>query len=75
MILNHSKSDVVSIADEFQAIQLYVDMERLRFNSFDYTTEIDEDLLTKELFIPPMIIHPYLEKAIWQGLHHKESCR
>jgi len=73
MILNHSKSDTITIAEELQAIQLYIDMERLRFDSFEYVSEIDEALEVEELYIPPMIIQPYLENAIWHGLQHKQS--
>lgn len=34
---------------------------------------IDPQLDTDELVIPPMIIQPYIENAIWHGLRYKED--
>ncbi|HRI58124.1 MAG TPA: histidine kinase [Saprospiraceae bacterium] len=77
LILQHSRSDSISLADELEALDLYLQMESLRFDRcFNYKIEVDESLRTSSIVIPPMLIQPYLENAIWHGLRHhpKGSC-
>lgn len=73
LILNHSKSDLITLTEELQAISLYIDMERLRFASFDFYVKLPEGVDTEDISVPPMIIQPYLENAIWHGLLHKKE--
>jgi LytS/YehU family sensor histidine kinase len=55
-------------------LQLYIEMEMLRFDyHFDYKIIVDENLETDIIKIPPLIIQPYTENAIWHGLMHKEE--
>lgn len=77
LILQHSRSEYISLADELEALDLYLQMENLRFdNCFDYKIEVDDSLRTSSIVIPPMLIQPFLENAIWHGLRHlqKEKC-
>ncbi len=77
LILQHSRSDYISLADELEALDLYLQMESLRFdNCFDYKIEVEESLRASSIEIPPMLIQPFLENAIWHGLRHlqKEKC-
>lgn len=77
LILQHSRSDYISLADELEALDLYLQMESLRFdNCFDYKIEVDDSLRTSSIVIPPMLIQPFLENAIWHGLRHlsKDPC-
>ena len=49
-------------------------MESLRFNyHFSYKISIPNDLDISVLKVPPLIIQPYVENAIWHGLMHKEE--
>ncbi|HEX6849468.1 MAG TPA: histidine kinase [Chitinophagaceae bacterium] len=74
LILDNSLSDSISIEKELQSLQLYIDMETLRFDhAFTYTLQIDDNLDREDSFIPPMLLQPYVENAIWHGLLHKES--
>ena len=68
MILNHSRQEMISVYDEIQALKLYLDFERLRFDhGFEFDLQIDgQDVL--DCKIPPMIIQPFIENAIWHGL-------
>ncbi len=73
-VLNNSKLPKVMLSNELEALQLYVEMESLRFsNKFEYTInvapEIDEDYTE----IPPLIIQPYVENSIWHGLMNKKD--
>jgi tetratricopeptide (TPR) repeat protein len=74
MIMNHSRHATVTLGDEIEMLQLYLDMERLRFkDSFDYSIETAPDLDAGEVMIPPLLLQPFVENAIWHGLMHKEG--
>ena len=74
MIMNHSRYSVISLAEELEVLQLYLDMERLRFkDAFDYAIVPEEDLDTGDIHIPPLLLQPFVENAIWHGLMHKSE--
>lgn len=73
-ILDNSKHTTIPLKDELENIKLYLDLEKFRFeNHFDYKIEISDSVVVEEIFIPSMIIQPYLENAIWHGLVPKEG--
>lgn len=68
-ILNHSKQKSISLMEELNAIKLYIEIENLRLeNKFDYHVEIDPSIAATGVSIPPMVMQPYVENAIWHGL-------
>ena len=74
LILQNSRSNYVNLRDELEALKLYMEMESLRFNHrFDYVVQVENDMDLDSTEIPPMIIQPYVENAIWHGLMHKEG--
>ncbi len=73
MILDHSHSDLISLAKELEALKLYVMMEKNRFDqSFDFEIVLDETMDLDQIEVPPLILQPYIENAIWHGLMHQE---
>lgn len=73
-ILNNSKSRTISLKDELDALQIYIEIEHLRLdNKFDYSIDIDSGISIKHAQIPPMILQPYVENAIWHGLMHMDG--
>jgi ligand-binding sensor domain-containing protein len=76
LILDNSRTDTVILAKELEALRLYIELEQMRFSDrFAYTLEIDPDLQVEHVEIPPLLIQPYVENAIWHGLMHKKgSC-
>ncbi|MBK9638354.1 MAG: histidine kinase [Bacteroidetes bacterium] len=73
-ILENSKLKVIPLEKEIEAIQLYVDLELLRFdNKFDFQVRIDESINTETSQIPPLILQPFVENAIWHGLMKKQG--
>jgi ligand-binding sensor domain-containing protein len=73
MILDSSRNEVVPIAKDMEALQLYIDLEQLRFNNtFTYKTYVDPALLSGEYRVPSLLIQPYVENAIVHGLAHSE---
>lgn len=74
LILENSKQDSISLEKELESIKLYLLMESLRFNhTFSYKIELDETVYEKNIMIPPLIVQPYIENAIWHGLLHKSE--
>ena len=74
MVLNNSKNTSISLEEELEMLRLYLDLEKLRFkNSFDYTISFPDQLDTGSVFIPPLLLQPVAENAIWHGLMHKEG--
>jgi LytS/YehU family sensor histidine kinase len=74
LILNNSQPGPVTLASEIESIRLYVEMEAMRFNNrFSYKIDVDEDLEINTIEIPPLLIQPYVENAIWHGLMHRDS--
>ncbi len=73
-VLKNSDQDFVSLETEIQTLRIYLDLEHFRFGEkFDFTLEVDEDIDTSQVEIPPMLIQPYIENAIWHGLRYKEE--
>ena len=71
MILDNSLESEVLLVDELKANILYVELEQQRFNDkFDFRYEVDPELETRSIRIPPMLIQPFLENAIKHGIGH-----
>jgi LytS/YehU family sensor histidine kinase len=73
-VLDNSRSDVISLIAELEANMLYLEMESLRFaGQFNFKLTVDENVETATLDVPPLLIQPYLENAVWHGLMQKEG--
>lgn len=74
IILSNSEKPTVTINEDIEALKLYLELERMRFeNKFDYVIHIDESIDGDYDEIPPMLIQPYLENAIFHGINPKEG--
>ena len=74
MVLNNSKNSLIILEDELEMLRLYLDLERLRFkNAFDYSISFYNHFDISSIFIPPLLLQPFAENAIWHGLMHKEG--
>ncbi|GGM86917.1 hypothetical protein GCM10010967_19140 [Dyadobacter beijingensis] len=76
MVLNNSDKNLVSVEEEKNVLELYLELEQMRFEqSFAYTIDIDEDMEADDILLPSMLLQPYVENAIWHGLMHKKGYR
>lgn len=74
MILDMSGMERVKLSEELEALQLYLDLERMRFEKdFTYSFDIDTNIDIELTSIPPLLIQPYVENAIKHGLLHKKG--
>lgn len=72
--LQHSQEDEVSIKEELDALELYLKLEKIRFDDdFEYHINCDEKIRKEEIFIPSFLIQPFVENAIKHGLLHKSG--
>jgi len=73
-VLENSEEDFIPLAKELEQLELYVKLEHSRFpDKFDYELNIDKDITISSFEIPPMLLQPYIENAIWHGLRYKEE--
>jgi tetratricopeptide (TPR) repeat protein len=76
MVLKNSGKSTISLADELSMLKLYLKMEGLRFDhSFHYEINHPEDLDLHGYSVPPLLLQPFCENAIWHGLLNKNGDR
>lgn len=74
LVLEHSQEDFVSLQKEEEIISLYLKLEHYRFrDKFDYRISVDEMINKDNIQVPPMLIQPYIENAVWHGLRYREG--
>jgi two-component sensor histidine kinase len=74
LVLENSRTERITLARDLEALQLYVDIEALRFKEkLQFSLEIDPEIDTSFLLIPGMLIQPHVENAIWHGLMHRKE--
>ncbi len=74
LILDNSRSETIPLDKELETLQLYVQLESIRFeNHFKYVVNIAENTSTGSIMIPPMLLQPFIENAIWHGLMQKRT--
>lgn len=73
-VLENSEEDFIPLTKELELLELYVKLEHSRFeDKFDYAIEMDKTIDVEAFQIPPMLLQPYIENAIWHGLRYKEE--
>lgn len=73
-ILQHSSKDSIPLSDELNWLRDYIRLQQLRFtDSFNYTIEIDEQLSSDNVLLPPMLIQPFIENAIEHGFSDSDK--
>ncbi|MCF7559232.1 histidine kinase [Sabulilitoribacter multivorans] len=73
-VLENSEQDFIPLEKEIELLQLYTKLEHFRFqDKFDYTIKVDENIKVEDFVIPPMLLQPYIENAVWHGLRYKKS--
>jgi len=73
-VLENSKYESIRLAEELQMLELYIELEQLRFSSkFGYVIDVDKTIDKERVLIAPLILQPFIENAIWHGLMHLED--
>jgi tetratricopeptide (TPR) repeat protein len=75
IVLNNSQERDLLLHQELEMIELYVELEQLRFNNFEFNLDVSERVNQFETIVPAMLIQPYVENAICHGLMNLEHER
>ena len=68
MTLDQSGQTLISLRNTIEYLQRYVEMEKIRNADFICSINADKDLDLDETVLPPMLIQPFIENAIWHGV-------
>jgi tetratricopeptide (TPR) repeat protein len=73
-ILEASSLKEISLADELETVELYMNIENIRFSDeINFNVSIDDDIDIHTVKMPSLILQPFLENALWHGLSSKEG--
>ena len=73
-VMENSKFEFVPLSSELEVLELYLKLEHARFDDkFDFSFTVDEKINIDSTEVPPMLIQPYIENAVWHGLRYKEE--
>ncbi len=68
-ILDSSNTDLIELNKDIQSLQLYIDLEQLRFNNkFAYCCKVDPQIVQGDFQVPALLVQPFLENAINHGI-------
>ncbi|HMJ70600.1 MAG TPA: histidine kinase [Cyclobacteriaceae bacterium] len=74
LVLEYSQEDFITLQKEQEILTLYMKLEHYRFrDKFEYEIDIDESINAESISVPPMLIQPYLENAVWHGLRYRDT--
>ncbi len=74
MILDLAAKKLISVTEEVELLEMYMETEAMRFEQqFTYTFHMDNELDGDEFVLPPMILQPFVENAILHGVSGKKG--
>lgn len=69
MDVSRSGNSEITVAQEISLLRSYIEFEQLQFSKrFDYEIHIAGDLDVENVYVPPMLVQPYVENAIKHGI-------
>jgi LytS/YehU family sensor histidine kinase len=73
-ILENSLHQEVPLKEDLETLELYIQLEQMRLDhKFNYDIQIEPSIDIAGVFVPPLIMQPFVENSIWHGLSNKES--
>ncbi len=73
-ILIASTEKEITLEDELDTMQLYMNIENIRFsNEIDFQIHVDKNINTASIKVPSLILQPFLENSLWHGLSSKND--
>ena len=73
-VLEVNQKETIDLSDEISLSELYLKLEHDRFqDKFDFKLKVDPSLRHSEVQIPPLLLQPYIENAIWHGLRYRKD--
>ncbi|PWL40508.1 sensor histidine kinase [Flagellimonas aquimarina] len=73
-ILEASSVKEITLAEELETIELYMNIENIRFsNEIDFKISMDSNINPDSIKMPSLALQPFLENSLWHGLSPKEG--
>ncbi|MEM9001844.1 MAG: tetratricopeptide repeat protein [Bacteroidota bacterium] len=73
-ILESSEKKWISLEEDIELIELYIQIEALRLkNKLNYTLHIPADIDLENTMVPPLLSQPFIENSIWHGIANKKG--
>ena len=73
-ILEASSLKEISLAEELETVELYMNIENIRFsNEIDFKIIVDDNLNVDNIKVPSLALQPFLENSLWHGLSPKDG--
>jgi sensor histidine kinase YesM len=73
-VLENSKRSEIPLSQELESLRLYVDLEKLRLDEeVIFIEKVDETIAPETILIPPLVLQPFVENALWHGLSTKKG--
>ena len=73
-VLDSSEHEQTNLADELETIELYLNIEQMRFSDkFTYEFDVQKELNLIEYPFPHLLLQPFVENALWHGLMQIEK--
>jgi len=74
LILRFSEEKLIALSQELDVVKLYLNLEQMRFkDKFDFEIKIGDNIDIDTVFIPPLLLQPFLENSVWHGILHQEK--
>jgi sensor histidine kinase YesM len=67
--LDQSHHPFISLRHTIDYLNRYIEMEKIRNAHFHFQMILDPALDPDETILPPMLIQPFIENAIWHGVN------
>lgn len=73
-ILENSRENYISLAEEMQMLDNYLSIQQLLYNNkFNYSISVGDDIDSEAILLPPMLTQPFIENAIRHGLRNRKE--
>jgi sensor histidine kinase YesM len=73
-LFNNADKKEITLYDEIETCKLYLQLEAMRFDAkFSYSVNISPSIDLKSMYVPALIIQPFIENSVWHGIVPKEA--
>jgi len=69
-VLRNSDKEEVSLAEELEMVEQYLNLEKLRFD-FNFEVNVEDGIDPHNTMVPSILLQPFAENAVIHGLQHK----
>lgn len=73
-VLDQSVAPAILLSEELETLKLYLDVEKIRLKDhLFYKIDVAENVEIDLIKVPPLVLQPFAENAIWHGIAPKNS--